>query len=69
MMPLLPYGLSQRIYGADVLEYKPQRWMAATAAAAADSKAAGGYVLTSPAAGGGALPPDPLTFLTGQRDW
>lgn len=70
MMPLLPFGLSQRIYGADVLEYKPERWMTATAAGdgKAAAAAAGGSVLTSPAAGGGAVPPDPLTFLTGQRD-
>lgn len=61
MMPLLPYGLSPRIYGAEVLEFKPQRWMTATTAAD------GGSAPTSP--GGGALPPDPLTFLTGQRDW
>ena len=116
LMPLLPYGLAEHIYGSDALRFKPQRWLPTAAAAplhdaaqvaapagpAADSSstaatpatpatpsdesaALGGSASTTlasasgsaPSAGviGGskgastAAPPDPLTFMTGQRDW
>jgi hypothetical protein len=66
MMPLLPYALSARNYGTDALEFKPQRWM--TAAGLSDSGiTAGATSPNSQAAAEGQ--PDPLTFMTGQRDW
>jgi hypothetical protein len=59
MFPLLSIGTAKHSYGPDALEFKPQRWMAAaTAEVGGDGPAA--------AASG---PPDPLTFLTGPRDW
>lgn len=73
MMPLLPFGLSERNYGADVLQFKPQRWLAAadskTAAAGAAAAAPAGDAAAGAKAGPTLLPPDPLTFHTGQRDW
>jgi hypothetical protein len=73
MMPQLPYGLAQHIYGADALQFKPQRWMTpadcSTAAAAATTVAGDGAdAATGPSSKSG-MPPEPLTFMTGQRDW
>lgn len=106
VIPLLPYGLAEHIYGSDVLLFKPQRWLPTAAAAPVHSAArsaspagpaADGSTATTPATLSAALggsasataagiasaavvngasrgaataaPPDPLTFMTGQRDW
>jgi hypothetical protein len=71
MIPLLPYGLAHHIYGPDALEFKPQRWMtpADSSTAAASSAPAGAEAAGKAAGSASALPPEPLTFLTGQRDW
>lgn len=109
ILPLLPYGLAEHIYGSDALLFKPQRWMptaaaapveasaqfaapagpetedsstgsavgtckASAAASVGPSAAGAGDVLSGGAVGGSkvastAAPPDPLTFMTGQRDW
>lgn len=110
VVPLLPYGLAEHIYGPDALLFKPQRWLPTSAAAPmqgaarsaapagpqADSSSAaapsvassvaategpstlaaapGGSAPSAQAVGGSkaaptAAPPDPLTFMTGQRDW
>lgn len=74
MMPLLPFGLCERNYGADVLQFKPQRWLAAAdnktaAAAVAPAGSAAARAAAAARAGATLLPPDPLTFHTGQRDW
>ncbi|GBF98675.1 cytochrome P450 [Raphidocelis subcapitata] len=68
-------GLQTRLYGDDVMEFKPERW-----AAGGGAKADGGDAAGADAArvadqdGGGAAagaergPPDPLPFSTGPRD-
>jgi hypothetical protein len=58
-MPLLAYGFSTELYGPDTLLFKPQRWMPTS-----DGSGAGGQ-----GTAGQAVPPDPYTFMTGQRDW
>jgi hypothetical protein len=100
ILPLLPYGLAEHIYGSDALLYKPQRWLPTAAAApihdetqfaapagpevegsSTDSAVGtfkqsegGGSVPSAERVGGdkgvsAAVPADPLTFMTGQRDW
>jgi len=72
MITLLPYGHSKRLYGPDALEFKPQRWMTTAAdAPASPTTPSVSPTATAPPAttAASSAPPDPLTFLTGPRDW
>lgn len=70
MLQLLPYSLSTHNYGPDALDFKPQRWVDNTMLASGTSDDVGASTGAAAAAGVGAGgPPDPITFLTGPRDW
>ncbi len=84
MLQLLPYSLSIHNYGPDALDFKPQRWMEGSLEAsdsvlnsptARNTPAGPGQESGAAAAAGvgvggvAAGPPDPISFLTGPRDW
>lgn len=72
-------GLQRRNYGDDVLQFKPERWMAgggtkagsgdgAAADAARETDQDGSGAAAPGRAAAAAAPPDPLPFSTGPRD-